>query len=70
MSLCSCTAPPRWRPKITLPAPSTMHFYRCTDFADRGVYPDLETFFADLARIVRAGDRGSGRGGLQIRPAR
>ena len=24
--------------KITLPAPSTMHFYRCNDFADRAVY--------------------------------
>ena len=23
--------------KITLPAPSTMHFYRCNDFADRGL---------------------------------
>ena len=37
--------------KITLPAPSTMHFYRCTDFADRGVYPDLDTFSADLAAL-------------------
>ena len=25
-------------PKITLPAPSTMHFYRCTDFASREAY--------------------------------
>src|SRR5262249_27293259 len=39
--------------KITLPSPSTMHFYRCTDFADRGVYPDVERFFADLAAIFR-----------------
>jgi 5-methyltetrahydropteroyltriglutamate--homocysteine methyltransferase len=37
--------------KITLPAPSTMHFYRCTDFADRGAYPDLESFWADLAAV-------------------
>jgi methionine synthase II (cobalamin-independent) len=37
--------------KITLPAPSTMHFYRCTDFADRGVYPDPEGFAADLAAV-------------------
>ena len=37
--------------KITLPAPSTMHFYRCTDFADRGVYPSLETFSADLVAV-------------------
>jgi 5-methyltetrahydropteroyltriglutamate--homocysteine methyltransferase len=40
-------------PKITLPSPSTMHFYRCTDFADRSVYPTEERFFADLGRIFR-----------------
>jgi 5-methyltetrahydropteroyltriglutamate--homocysteine methyltransferase len=40
-------------PKITLPAPSTMHFYRCTDFADPAAYRDLTTFFADLSRIFR-----------------
>ena len=43
----------RVTPKITLPSPSTMHFYRCTDFADRAVYPDVERFFADLATIFR-----------------
>ena len=40
-------------PKITMPAPSTMHFYRCGDFADRKAYADASTFFADLARIYR-----------------
>ena len=40
-------------PKITMPAPSTMHFYRCTDFADPKVYGDAETFFSDLAAIYR-----------------
>jgi len=40
-------------PKITLPAPSTMHFFRCTDFADRAAYPTAEPFFADLGRIFR-----------------
>ena len=40
-------------PKITLPAPSTMHFFRCTDFADRDAYPTVEAFFADLGRIFR-----------------
>jgi 5-methyltetrahydropteroyltriglutamate--homocysteine methyltransferase len=39
--------------KITLPAPSTMHFYRCSDYADRSVYPGDAKFFADLARIFR-----------------
>ena len=40
-------------PKITMPAPSTMHFYRCGDFADRSVYADADTFFADLAEVYR-----------------
>src|SRR5215470_449421 len=40
-------------PKVTLPSPSTMHFFRCTDFADRSAYAGAETFFADLGRIFR-----------------
>lgn len=39
--------------KITIPAPSTMHFYRCSDYADRAAYADVDTFFADLTRIFR-----------------
>jgi 5-methyltetrahydropteroyltriglutamate--homocysteine methyltransferase len=39
--------------KITLPAPSTMHFYCCNDFADRTIYPDEDDFFNDLARIFQ-----------------
>jgi 5-methyltetrahydropteroyltriglutamate--homocysteine methyltransferase len=39
--------------KITMPAPSTMHFYRCTDFADPAVYADAGAFFADLTSIYR-----------------
>jgi 5-methyltetrahydropteroyltriglutamate--homocysteine methyltransferase len=39
--------------KVTLPAPSTMHFYRCNDYADRGAYPDVDSFFTDLARVFR-----------------
>jgi 5-methyltetrahydropteroyltriglutamate--homocysteine methyltransferase len=40
-------------PKITLPSPSTMHFYRCSDFARKGAYRDVGTFFADLSTIYR-----------------
>jgi len=40
--------------KITLPAPSTMHFYRCTDYADTAAYRDVDSFFADLIAIYRA----------------
>src|SRR5262249_24955931 len=32
----------RVTPKITLPAPSTMHFYRCTDYADGAAYHDVD----------------------------
>lgn len=39
--------------KITLPSPSTMHFYRCTDFAARDAYANVDAFFADLGRIFR-----------------
>jgi len=39
--------------KITLPAPSTMHFYRCNDFADRAAYTDVDSFFADLTKVFR-----------------
>ena len=48
--LCGVT---RATPKITLPSPSTMHFFRCTDFADRSAYSTIENFFADLGRIFR-----------------
>lgn len=40
--------------KITLPAPSTMHFYRCGDFAAPQAYRDVDVFFADLAAAFRA----------------
>ncbi|HEV2954936.1 MAG TPA: 5-methyltetrahydropteroyltriglutamate--homocysteine S-methyltransferase [Xanthobacteraceae bacterium] len=39
--------------KITLPAPSTMHFYRCSDFAAPKAYQDVDAFFADLAVAFR-----------------
>jgi 5-methyltetrahydropteroyltriglutamate--homocysteine methyltransferase len=44
----------RLTPKITLPSPSTMHFYRCTDFAAPGLYRDAEAFFANLAALYAA----------------
>jgi 5-methyltetrahydropteroyltriglutamate--homocysteine methyltransferase len=40
-------------PKITLPSPSTMHFFRCTDFADAAAYPTVDAYFADLIGIFR-----------------
>ncbi|MDH4175816.1 MAG: 5-methyltetrahydropteroyltriglutamate--homocysteine S-methyltransferase [Betaproteobacteria bacterium] len=41
-------------PKITMPSPSTMHFYRFTDYAAKGVYGDAAQFFADLGKVYQA----------------
>src|SRR5262249_53691732 len=40
-------------PKITMPAPSTMHFYRSSAYAEPGIYGDAQAFFADLAKAYR-----------------
>src|SRR4051812_19014972 len=39
--------------KVTLPSPSTMHFFRCTDFADPQVYRDVDVFFDDLTAVFQ-----------------
>jgi 5-methyltetrahydropteroyltriglutamate--homocysteine methyltransferase len=40
--------------KVTLPSPSTMHFWRGRQWADDpGVYASPEAFFADLGRVYR-----------------
>jgi len=44
----------RRTPKITMPAPSTMHFYRFTDYATPGVYREPGEFFADLGKVYQA----------------
>jgi 5-methyltetrahydropteroyltriglutamate--homocysteine methyltransferase len=38
--------------KITMPAPSTMHFYRFTDWGS--AYDTAQTFFADLGKVYQA----------------
>ena len=40
-------------PKVTMPAPSTMHFYRFTQFGDPGIYASAKEFFADLGKVYR-----------------
>ena len=37
-------------PKVTLPSPSTMHFYGTTDYGPPTVYGDFPSFFADLGQ--------------------
>lgn len=43
----------RETPKITLPSPPTMHFWRGSEGLDRRVYPEPELFFGDLAELYR-----------------
>jgi 5-methyltetrahydropteroyltriglutamate--homocysteine methyltransferase len=43
----------RVTPKITIPSPTTMHFRGGRDAIDRMAYPDIEDFYADLARVYR-----------------
>ena len=40
-------------PKITMPSPPTLHFWRGRDGVDHDAYPDIEAFFADLGRVYR-----------------
>jgi 5-methyltetrahydropteroyltriglutamate--homocysteine methyltransferase len=41
-------------PKITMPSPSTMHFWRGDDSVDWSTYTSLGEYFADLVAIYRA----------------
>ena len=43
----------RRTPKITMPAPSTTHFYRFSDWGDGDVYGDASAFFVDLGKIYQ-----------------
>ena len=40
-------------PKMTIPAPSTLHFRQGRVAISREVYPDLDSFFDDLAKAYR-----------------
>ena len=40
-------------PKVTLASPSVMHYFLGPNAVDPGVYPDIEEYFEDLARIYR-----------------
>jgi 5-methyltetrahydropteroyltriglutamate--homocysteine methyltransferase len=47
----------RLTPKMTIPAPSTLHFRQGRAAISREVYPDLDAFFDDLANAYRAAIR-------------
>jgi 5-methyltetrahydropteroyltriglutamate--homocysteine methyltransferase len=39
--------------KITIPSPTTLHFRGGREAIDAAAYPDMEEFYADLARVYR-----------------
>jgi 5-methyltetrahydropteroyltriglutamate--homocysteine methyltransferase len=39
--------------KITIPSPTTMHFRGGRNAVDANAYPDMDAFYADLARVYR-----------------
>jgi len=52
-------------PKITMPAPSTMHLYRFSDYAAPGLYRDPAEFFAELGRVYQEEIAGLAAAGAQ-----
>jgi 5-methyltetrahydropteroyltriglutamate--homocysteine methyltransferase len=40
-------------PKVTMPSPTVMHYFLGAKAVDPAVYPDVEEYFDDLARIYR-----------------
>jgi methionine synthase II (cobalamin-independent) len=46
-SIASATA------KVTIPSPTVLHFRGGRDAIDRATYPDMDGFYADLARVYR-----------------
>src|SRR6185436_348151 len=41
-------------PKVTMPTPCFMHFFRLDGAVDPAVYPSIDTFWTDLIAIYRA----------------
>ena len=54
------------RPKITMPAPSLVHFFRGDQSVNRDAYPNLDDFWADLVSVYRDEARDLGALGLQF----
>jgi 5-methyltetrahydropteroyltriglutamate--homocysteine methyltransferase len=52
-------------PKVTMPAPSFMHFFRGKASADPAVYPDVAVFWDDLLRVYHEELAELGRAGAQ-----
>jgi 5-methyltetrahydropteroyltriglutamate--homocysteine methyltransferase len=55
----------RGTPKITIPSPSILHFRGGRAAIDSASYPDLDTFFADLAKVYQAEIHDLGEAGCE-----
>ncbi len=44
----------RETPKVNMPSPSALHFFRGDQCRDESVYPDIEEWWSDLAKIYQA----------------
>lgn len=44
----------RGTPKVTMPTPSLVHFFRGDQAVDRSAYPNMDQFWADLIAVYRA----------------
>ena len=62
-------SPPQ-TPKVCIPSPTMVHFRGGRAAIDIDAYPDLDEFFADLARVLPGRDRRPLRRRLPLRPAR
>ena len=51
--------------KITMPSPSTMHFYRFTDWGNVAAYAEPKSFFSDLGKVYRQEIAELGRAGCR-----
>jgi 5-methyltetrahydropteroyltriglutamate--homocysteine methyltransferase len=52
-------------PKLTIPSPSNMHFRGGRDAIDSKAYPDMDEFYADLARVFSEEVRDLGAAGCR-----
>ena len=55
----------RAEPKLTIPSPTILHFRGGRDAIDRTAYPDMEEFYADLARVYTEEIADLGAAGLR-----
>lgn len=51
--------------KITMPSPSTMHFYRFSDWGNAAAYAEPKPFFEDLGKVYRQEIAELGRAGCR-----